>query len=348
MTNTPDTCCCESSLCHHGEHRCGSTDVRPAPVMYLQGSPMCERCIQHYLDSGYGIDVNDDGEPTPRLGYHEPERATEPSTFAVRAWYVDPDEGVASPVADTWRVFDSEADATEFLRMWVQTGASYYAELYPEPLPWEGPHSYAERCELLMPDTDTWRDLVAVIVLHHGGVADRTPAGYVPAWSPDDDEPCDCGGPRDGGYITHAEGAHPDCLAFACEPDESAGLAELAAGAVAQVMPLHDDEQRALAQGLRDYAEMIPAPTFATPGEPGWREPGGVSEHDVAADLFGILDESECGGQCGAPNVVIDNLEPGDRDDRFVVVLSNGQRFRVQVTELRQPSQLSPEERIGA
>ena len=64
----PVTCRCESSVCPCGG-RCTSTDVRPAPVQWLQGEPMCERCIQQYLAAGYGVEeaepcwqIADDGD----------------------------------------------------------------------------------------------------------------------------------------------------------------------------------------------------------------------------------------------------------------------------------------------
>lgn len=50
-----DTCACESSLCSHGEDPCDSRATRPAPVRWLDGAPMCEGCIRHYVDAGYGI-----------------------------------------------------------------------------------------------------------------------------------------------------------------------------------------------------------------------------------------------------------------------------------------------------
>lgn len=51
----PVTCRCESSVCPCGG-RCTSTEVRPAPVQYLLGEPMCERCIGQYLEAGYGVE----------------------------------------------------------------------------------------------------------------------------------------------------------------------------------------------------------------------------------------------------------------------------------------------------
>ena len=52
-------CQCESSLCTHpgaqDDKNCPSTDTRPAPVMYLGGSPMCDPCIDHYIAAGYGL-----------------------------------------------------------------------------------------------------------------------------------------------------------------------------------------------------------------------------------------------------------------------------------------------------
>ncbi len=53
-----EKCMCESSLCHHhlGDANCDSFDTQPAPVMYLQGEPMCKTCIKNYIDGGYGIE----------------------------------------------------------------------------------------------------------------------------------------------------------------------------------------------------------------------------------------------------------------------------------------------------
>jgi hypothetical protein len=50
-------CQCESQLCHHDDQPCHALPemTRPAPVMYLNGSPMCDICIAGYVRAGYGF-----------------------------------------------------------------------------------------------------------------------------------------------------------------------------------------------------------------------------------------------------------------------------------------------------
>lgn len=48
-------CMCESALCSC-EARCERHVTRPAPVQFLYGSAMCDECIEHYREAGYGLD----------------------------------------------------------------------------------------------------------------------------------------------------------------------------------------------------------------------------------------------------------------------------------------------------
>jgi hypothetical protein len=50
-----EPCRCENSTDGHGFDPCLRPATRPAPIMYLEGEPMCEECIAAYIADGYGI-----------------------------------------------------------------------------------------------------------------------------------------------------------------------------------------------------------------------------------------------------------------------------------------------------